>query len=367
MKTVRVNLGAHSYDILVGAGPIARAGDVVRYAANPSGIIIIADKNTDKIYGGKLEASFSQAGYHGHTIVVEAGEKSKSFDTFRELAEKILSLKPDRKTAIVALGGGVVGDLSGFVAATLLRGLNFIQIPTTLLAQVDSSVGGKNGINTRYGKNLVGTFYQPKLVIADTEVLSTLPKREVRAGYAEVVKYGLINDYEFFEWLERNALDAINGDQEKLEYIVSKSCESKAYVVERDEKESGLRMLLNLGHTFGHALEAITGFSAKLLHGEAVAIGMVMAFEYSSKLGLCDDFSVQRLKNHLRKTGLYSSVAEAGIKTSVDAMINYMYQDKKLAGGKLNLVLAKGIGNAFVYSEDNPEKLKEYIKKAIRA
>ena len=300
------------------------------------------------------------------SLVLPATETTKSFSHFQQLLDDILALGIDRKTTLVALGGGVIGDIVGFAAAVLLRGIDFIQIPTTLLAQVDSSVGGKTGINTNYGKNLVGAFHQPKLVLADTGVLDTLPKRELLAGYAEVVKYGLIDDFEFYEWCESNANALIEGDQAARRYAVLKSCQSKARIVSADERESGQRALLNLGHTFGHAFEAETGYGDKLLHGEAVSIGCVQAFELSTRLGLCDSQDSIRVQKHYSQIGLRNSLRDlANENWTVDKLISHMAKDKKAEAGKIKFILQRGIGGSFVADDVAIDDVRAVLEKAL--
>ncbi|MHA1571903.1 MAG: 3-dehydroquinate synthase, partial [Alphaproteobacteria bacterium] len=281
----------------------------------------------------------------------------------------MLALGPERGTAIVTLGGGVVGDLGGFAASMLLRGVPFVQIPTTLLAQVDSAVGGKTGINTRHGKNLVGAFYQPKLVVADIDALDSLPRRQRLAGYAEVVKYGLLGDEEFFDWLVRHGADALNGDKAALTYAVRKSCEMKAAIVARDEQEWGGRALLNLGHTFGHALETATGYGDDLLHGEAVAIGMCMAFDLSAALGLCSVADAARVRCHLSEVGLATKVAELNTAVAWEPaqLLATIGHDKKVRDGRPTYVLVKGIGQAFTTQDIAPEAVEKLLAEAIAA
>ncbi|MGE5152216.1 MAG: 3-dehydroquinate synthase, partial [Rhodospirillaceae bacterium] len=297
---------------------------------------------------------------------------SKSFESFGQMMNALLDQRPDRKTTLVALGGGVVGDLTGFAAATLLRGVDFIQVPTTLLAQVDSSVGGKTGINTRHGKNLIGAFYQPRLVLADTEVLNTLPKRELLAGYAEVAKYGLIDDPAFWAWCEQNGEAVLGGDAAKRTYAIEQSCRAKARIVAADERETtDLRALLNLGHTFGHALEAETGFGPDLLHGEAVGAGMALAFDLSAQLGLCPPEDAVRVAAHLAAVGLPVRLRSIGgdNRRTWDAgkLIEHMRGDKKAEAGKLTFILARGIGKAFVTRQVDEAALRGLLDRAIAA
>jgi len=296
-----------------------------------------------------IERALQDAGLAFDAVVVPPGERSKSFHHLEALIERLVELKVARDSTLIALGGGVVGDLAGFAAAILLRGIDFIQVPTTLLAQVDSAVGGKTGIDTRYGKNLVGSFHQPRLVLADTGVLSTLPRRQLLAGYAEVAKYGLIGDPAFFAWLEGHGTGVIDGDAAARRHAVLTSCAAKAAIVAADEREAGGRALLNFGHTFAHALEAETGYSDELLHGEAVAIGMVMAFELSARLGHCPWEDAARVRRHLAAIGLPTSLdADGGRVWNAAAVIEHMGRDKKVKGGRLTFVLTRGIGQAFL-------------------
>ena len=291
------------------------------------------------------------------------GEQTKDFRHFQKLVEDLLGLGVERRTTLVALGGGVIGDLTGFAAATLLRGVAYVQIPTTLLAQVDSSVGGKTAIDTIHGKNLVGAFYQPVLVLADIDALATLPRRELLAGYAEVVKYGLIRDPDFFGWLEANGPALVAGDAGLRREAVRRSCAAKAEIVASDEREEAERALLNFGHTFGHALEAETGFGDALLHGEAVALGMRLAFDFSARLGLCAEAEIARVRRHFAAVGLPTELGEAGNlpRLSVDGLLRHMRHDKKVRDGKITLILARGIGDAFI-KPDVPEGLiREFL------
>jgi len=347
-EKVRIELGSRGYDIAIGSGLLARAGELVAGIAKSRRLIIVTDSNVAGLYLSKLEMALVAAGFEPPpSIVVPAGEESKSLASFAEAAERLLALGIDRKTVVVALGGGVVGDLAGFLAATLLRGIDFIQIPTTLLAQVDSSVGGKTGIDSGHGKNLIGAFHQPLLVLADIDALTTLPPRELKAGYAEIVKYALLGDHRFFDWLEENGAALLAGEPTALIHAIATSCRAKAAIVEEDEREGGRRALLNLGHTFGHAFEAETGFGPILNHGEAVSIGMVLAFDLSVRLGFCPANDLMRMRRHLIQHGL--PVSPPGmIDFEPSALIRRMQGDKKAEGGKLTFILVNGIGNAFV-------------------
>ena len=341
---VAVDLGGRSYDILVGEGLIAGAGPLVRPFAATGRALVVTDETVAAMWLLRLEASLADAGIASRSIVLPPGEATKGFDGYRRLCEDALAGGIERSTLLIALGGGVVGDLAGFAAATLLRGLDFVQVPTTLLAQVDSSVGGKTAIDTEHGKNLVGAFHQPRLVLADTGALGSLPLRELRAGYAEVAKYGLIRDRGFFEWLERHGESVIGGDPAAKREAVLRSCEWKARIVAADEKESGERALLNFGHTFAHAIEAELGYGDAMLHGEAVAIGMVQAFELSARLGHASRQDAVRVRRHLEAVGLPT----AAPRLDPERLLARMRKDKKVQGGRLTFILARGIGDAFV-------------------
>lgn len=348
-EKISVDLGPRSYDILIGPGLVDSAGAEIAARVTTPRAFIITDANVAPLLGDRLAASLDSAGIDNETIVLPAGEATKSFGPFENLVNDLLHRGVERATTLVALGGGVVGDITGFAASTLLRGINYVQVPTTLLAQVDSSVGGKTAINAGPGKNLVGSFYQPRLVLADTATLDTLPKRELLAGYAEVAKYGLLGDAEFFAWLEANGTALLSGDHQARIHAVAKSCRMKAAIVAEDEHERGQRALLNLGHTFAHALEAETGFGEKLLHGEAVAIGMVLAFELSARLDLCAADDVARVRAHLQTVGL--SVAPPPHPKGawdVQRLISLIGADKKVAQGRPVFVLARAIGDAFI-------------------
>jgi 3-dehydroquinate synthase len=371
-RTIRVELAGRSYDIAIGPGLIDQAGALSRPLLAAPKVTIVSDETVAPLYGARLAASFDKAGIKASAVTVPAGESSKEFSAFGKLMNDLLDTRPDRRTTLVALGGGVVGDLTGFAASVLLRGVDFIQVPTTLLAQVDSSVGGKTGINTRHGKNLVGTFYQPRLVLADTDVLDTLPRRELLAGYAEVAKYGLIDDPAFFTWCEANGTAVLSGDAAKRTYAIEQSCLAKARIVAADERETtDLRALLNLGHTFGHALEAETGFGSDLLHGESVGTGMAMAFDLSARLGLCPAADAERVRRHLGSVGLPMRLRAIGgdNRRNWDSsrLIDHMRGDKKAADGKLTFILARGIGKAFVSREVDEKVLRGLLDDAVAA
>ncbi len=349
-KTVQVELAGRGYDILVGSGLLKRAADYIVPKLASKKAIIVTDAHVGTIYGSQLKANLRTADITCEILTIPAGEGSKNFATFEWLMNQLLALKVDRKTTIIALGGGVVGDLAGFAASVLLRGVPFIQIPTSLLAQVDSSVGGKTAINASVGKNLIGSFYQPQLVLADSDVLKTLPPRELKAGYAEVIKYGLIMSPEFYEDCLSDGAKIIAGDEEAQQYAVLASCQFKAEIVKMDEREKDdLRALLNFGHTFGHALEAETGFSETLLHGEAVAIGMVMACRLSHRMGLIGADVETQLAAHFKALGMMAHPNDVkGQRWAVDAIASHFADDKKAEGGKLTFVVLNEIGRAVV-------------------
>ncbi len=346
---VTVDLGERSYDIVIGAGLIARAGDFLADVAPARRVIIVTDENVASHWLQALETALTVANYQFLTRILTPGEQTKTLDQIDALTDWILESGVDRKTTIIALGGGVIGDLSGFAAAITLRGLPFVQIPTTLLAQVDSSVGGKTAVDTRHGKNLIGAFYQPRLVLVDTDTLSTLPARQVAAGYAEVVKYGLINDLAFFEWCEANSHAILDGDAVATRHAIEMSCRAKAAIVAQDEHESDTRALLNLGHTFGHAFEAEAGFDDLLLHGEGVAFGTVCAFELSHRLELCSGQEAERVRSHFTEIGLPTNIEGiAKPHWTPDVILTHMGKDKKTDGGNLTFILARGIGQAYI-------------------
>ncbi|MFC7398233.1 3-dehydroquinate synthase [Chelatococcus sp. GCM10030263] len=349
LQTVHVALGARAYDIVIGRGALAEAGSRIAQLAPGGKAAIVTDARVGALYGQRLADDLSRAGLRPTLVSVPPGEGSKSFPRLIEVCDAILAARIERGDLVVALGGGVIGDLAGFAAAITRRGLRFVQIPTTLLAQVDSSVGGKTGINSAHGKNLVGAFHQPSLVIADTALLDSLSEREFRAGYAEVVKYGLIDDPAFFAWCETNA-EAIFGPGPARDHAVAVSCRAKAAVVARDEREDGDRALLNLGHTFAHALERATGYDgSRLVHGEAVAIGMALAFRFSAMQGLCPQEDAARVGVHLASLGLPTRLQDVpgGIGTA-ETLVEAMAQDKKVKRGELTFILARGIGRSFI-------------------
>ena len=349
MRTVAVGLGARSYDIIIAADAIDDAGQMLAAHVRGGTLTIITDTNVAAHVLPRLSASLARAGVTADPIILPPGEATKNWAQLASLCDTLLARGIGRSDSIVALGGGVIGDLVGFAAAILKRGCRFVQIPTSLLAQVDSSVGGKTAINSAAGKNLIGAFYQPALVVIDPSVLDTLPLRERRAGYAELVKYGLINDASFFDWCEANGDLVLSGDRAAQIHAIETSVCSKAAIVEADELETrDARALLNLGHTFGHALEAEHGFSDNLLHGEAVAAGMALAFRYSARIGLCSNNDAARVTSHLKAIGLPHDLASARIDASGDRLVEHMMHDKKAIGGVLAFILARSIGGAFV-------------------
>jgi 3-dehydroquinate synthase len=353
-RLVHVPLGDRAYDILIGPGLIARAGGEISSRLKGQRAAIVTDEHVAPLYLEMLMDSLQTDGIEATSVILPAGEKTKSFEHLMTVCDTVLSARVERNDAVIALGGGVIGDLAGFAAGIVRRGVRFVQIPTSLLAQVDSSVGGKTGINSRHGKNLLGVFHQPDLVLADTATLDTLSPREFRAGYAEVAKYGLIDKPEFFSWLEKNAEEIFKGGAARIEAIAT-SCQAKSDVVVADEKENGVRALLNLGHTFGHALEAATEYnSERLVHGEGVAIGMVLAHQFSSRLNLASIDDAKRVEAHLKAVGLPTTMDEIpGELPPVERLLSAIAQDKKVKGGKLTFILTRGIGQSFV-ADDVP-------------
>ncbi|WP_375172766.1 3-dehydroquinate synthase [Pseudooceanicola sp.] len=367
-ETVHVALGDRSYDILIGEGLLAEAGAHIGPLLPRARVAIVTDETVARVQLPALEAGLAAAGIEAVSLALPAGEATKAWPQFSRTVEWLLEQKVERRDVVVALGGGVIGDLVGFAAAVLRRGVRFVQVPTTLLAQVDSSVGGKTGINAPQGKNLIGAFHQPSLVLADTGVLATLPTRDFLAGYGEVVKYGLLGDLSFFNWLEEHAPAMVDGDITARIHAVRRSCEMKADIVARDETEQGDRALLNLGHTFCHALEAATGYSDRLLHGEGVAIGCALAFELSSQLGLCSQEDPSRVRAHLREMGMKVDLADIpGELPSAEALYDLMGQDKKVVDGQIRFILARGIGEAFVSTEAPRETVVRMLDEALDA
>ncbi|PZX19895.1 3-dehydroquinate synthase [Palleronia aestuarii] len=365
-ETVRIDLGERGYDVVVGSGLIAKAAPHLKPHLARQRVAILTDENVARLHLAELEDGLLAAGIETTALTLPPGEASKSWAALARATDWLLDQKIERRDIVIALGGGVIGDLAGFAAAILRRGVRFVQIPTSLLAQVDSSVGGKTGINTKAGKNLVGAFHQPSLVLADIDVLDTLPPRDFRAGYGEVVKYGLLGDAEYFYWLEANGPRIAAGDAALRAEAVRRAVEMKAEIVIRDEKEAGDRALLNLGHTFCHALEAATGYSDRLLHGEGVAIGCALAFELSARLGLCAQEEPGRVRAHLREMGMCTELSDIpGELPSADALIDLMAQDKKVVDGRLRLILARGIGAAFVTDDVPPDLLRNVLDDAL--
>jgi 3-dehydroquinate synthase len=358
---VPVALGDRSYDILIGGGLVERAGALVRAVLPRSRAAIVTDETVAAIHLPALTATFDDAGIEWASIVVPAGEGSKSFPEFERVVDAVIAGRFERGDAVVALGGGVVGDLAGFVAGVVRRGMRFVQVPTTLLAQVDSSVGGKTGINVVHGKNLVGVFHQPDLVIADTGVLDTLSPREFRAGYAEVAKYGLIDDPGFFAWLEEGWRDVFAGGPART-HAIAVSCRAKAAIVARDELETGDRALLNLGHTFGHALEAAAGYTGALVHGEAIAIGMVLAHDFSVRMNLMGPDDALRVRRHLDAVGLPTRMDQVPVPLpDADGLLGLILQDKKVVRGALTFILTRGVGQAFIARDVPPEAVRAFL------
>jgi 3-dehydroquinate synthase len=364
---VPVALGTRAYDIVIGRGLIASLGERIAALRPGAKVAIVTDATVAKRHLAATEAALKSAGIESSAIVVPEGEGSKSYATFETVCEAIVAAHIERGDLVIALGGGVIGDLAGFTAASARRGLDFVQVPTTLLAQVDSSVGGKTGINSRHGKNLVGAFHQPILVVADTALLDTLPKREFRAGYAEVAKFGLLGDAAFFSWLEANWQDIFAGNTAR-EHAIAVCCRGKAGIVARDERETGERALLNLGHTFGHALEAGAGFSGRLLHGEAVALGTALAFEFSVRKGLISEADAARARAHLAAVGLptYLKDVPGGV-PGIDALMDLIAQDKKVKRGKLTFILVRGIGQAFVENDVSAAEVRAFLTDKLNA
>ena len=364
VERLRVELGDRSYDILIGRGLIARSGFEILPLMRRRQAVIVTDDTVARYHLAPLRASFEEHGIVQHAVVLPSGEGTKNLAHFGRLIDEILACGIERGTMLVALGGGVVGDIAGFAAATLLRGIDFVQIPTTLLAQVDSSVGGKTAINASAGKNLLGAFYQPRLVLADTDALATLPSRELHAGYSEIVKYGLIRDAEFFEWLETRGQAVCELDPAAARHAVLTSCRMKASVVAADEREEGERALLNFGHTFGHALEAETGFSDALLHGEAVALGMVLAFDFAVRLGIATGQDASRVRHHFASAGLPTELAAIGLSSAADRLVAHIGKDKKVKDGQITLILPRRIGEVFVMRDASARALRDFLAEA---
>jgi len=362
-RIIPVSLDERSYNVHVGAGLLKQAGTLIAPLLNRPQTVIVTDEHVSGLHYQTLKNALVAEGIKTQRITLPPGEHTKSFGHFEALAGQLLDLGVERKDPIIALGGGVIGDLVGFTAAILRRGIPFIQIPTTLLSLVDSSVGGKTAINVPQGKNLVGAFHQPKMVIADTSLLDTLDPRQLRAGYAEVVKYGLLGDADFFAWLEQNGKAVLAGDEAARLHAVSRSVEMKAQIVAEDEREAGKRALLNLGHTFGHALEAETGYSNLLLHGEGVAIGMVLAARTSAAMGLIGSDDVERIAAHLSEVGLQTSIRQIdSAPFEIGELMAHMAQDKKVEAGQLIFILSRAIGEAFTSRDVDLELVKKVLR-----
>ncbi len=367
MKQVEVVLGARAYPAVIGERLLDRAGELLAPFARNGRLIVVTDENVASAQGGRLRDGLRSGGLKADVVVLPPGESSKSWDMLARLIDNLVELGVERGDYVVAFGGGMVGDLTGFAAAILKRGCFYVSLPTSLLAQVDSSVGGKTAINVRAGKNLVGAFHQPSTVLIDISTLETLPERELRAGYAEVMKYGLIGDPAFFAWCEANGAALIAGDAEARMHAIETGVRMKAAIVAEDEREtSGRRALLNLGHTFGHALEAETGFSERLLHGEAVALGMALAFRFSARRGLCPLADAERVERHLGAVGLPISLAQAGLDASGERLVGHMASDKKRSGGRLPFILVRGIGDAFVDATVEPAEVIAFLDEEAR-
>ncbi|MBB4442481.1 MULTISPECIES: 3-dehydroquinate synthase [Rhizobium] len=363
IRTVHVPLGERAYDILIGPGLIARAGAEIASRLKNRKAAIVTDENVAPLYLKALVASLDEAGIASAEVVLPAGEKTKSFEHLMTACDKVLEARVERNDYVIALGGGVIGDLSGFAAGIVRRGVRFVQVPTSLLSQVDSSVGGKTGINSRHGKNLIGVFHQPDLVLADTDVLNSLSAREFRAGYAEVAKYGLIDKPDFFAWLEANWKAVFTGGSARIEAIAA-SCQAKADVVVADERENGQRALLNLGHTFGHALEAATAYdSSRLVHGEGVSIGMVLAHEFSARMNLASPDDARRVERHLKEVGLPTRMSDIpGELPPAETLMEAIAQDKKVKSGKLTFILTRGIGQSFVADDVPASEVTSFLR-----
>ena len=367
MAVIPVDIAGSPYEVRVGVGLLAELVEHCRGQLRKRAVPVVTDSNVHAAWGAVIETALRSAGHEPHWRILPAGEQTKSWDELGGTVNWLLELEVERGDAVLALGGGVIGDLTGFAASMVKRGCNFIQLPTSLLAQVDSSVGGKTAINTPAGKNLVGAFHQPVLVLADLAVLDTLPPRELRAGYAEVVKYGLINDADFFRWCDENGAAMLAGDAGAREYAVAYSVAAKAQIVKADERETlGLRALLNLGHTFGHALEAQTGFSDRLLHGEGVALGMVLAARYSARKGLMPRASAEHVARHLAAVGLPGELSALGLNCDGQTLVGHMLHDKKMDAGTLPFLLMKGIGETFLAKDVKLADVATFLDEELR-
>ena len=367
--TVGVALGDRAYDIVIGRNVLSSLGHRIAKLRPGARVAIVTDRTVAKNWLPQTEAALAAAGIGSSRIVVGEGEASKSYGVLQDVSEGLIAAKIERNDLVVALGGGVIGDLAGFAASIVRRGVDFVQVPTSLLAQVDSSVGGKTGINSPHGKNLVGAFHQPVLVVADTAVLDTLSPRQFRAGYAEVAKYGVLGDLDFFNWLDANHAGIFSGGAAR-EHAIAMSCRAKAAIVARDERETGDRALLNLGHTFGHALEAATGFSDRLFHGEGVAVGMVLAAEFSARLNMIPAAEAARVQRHLASVGLPTRLQDiAGFQQEglgdADTLLALMGQDKKVKRGKLTFILLEEIGKAVIVNDVDPAKVRDFLQEKL--
>lgn len=367
--TVGVALGDRAYDIVIGRDVLPSLGHRIAKLRPGARVAIVTDRTVAKNWLAQTEAALADAGIASSRIVVGEGEASKSYAVLQDVSEGLIAAKIERNDLVVALGGGVIGDLAGFAASIVRRGVDFVQVPTSLLAQVDSSVGGKTGINSPHGKNLVGAFHQPVLVIADTAVLDTLSPRQFRAGYAEIAKYGVLGDVDFFNWLDVNHAEIFTGGAAR-EHAIAMSCRAKAAIVARDERETGDRALLNLGHTFGHALEAATGFSDRLFHGEGVAVGMVLAAEFSARLNMIPAAEAARVQRHLASVGLPTRLQDvAGFQQEglgdADTLLALMGQDKKVKRGKLTFILLEQIGKAVIVNDVDPAKVRDFLQEKL--
>ena len=361
-QTIHVSLGARAYDVHVGAGLIARAGALIAPFAPTKRVFVVTDENVAALHGAALNDALVDVGFTVTALVLPPGEETKSFIGLESVCGALLEKGINRRDLVIAFGGGVIGDLTGLAAGLVKRGVDFVQMPTTLLSQVDSSVGGKTAIDTPEGKNLVGLIHQPRLVLADTDVLATLPEREIRAGYAEIVKIGLIGDENFFQWCEALVGDVLAREPKALTHAIAAAIAAKARVVEADETEQGVRALLNLGHTFAHALEAHGGYSAALIHGEAVAAGMALAFAHSAALGLCSADESARVREHLRRAGFITDLRLLpGAPYDPEKLLALMAADKKADASGLTLILARGIGQAFAHKAADKEKLRAFL------
>ncbi|GAM97982.1 3-dehydroquinate synthase [alpha proteobacterium U9-1i] len=366
-EKIKIDLDARSYDVHVGQGLLKRAGELIAPFAPNRRVFIVTDANVAKLHRSTLVASLEERSIANWTIVLPPGEEQKNFDGLERVSRQLLQAGISRNDLVVALGGGVIGDLAGLSAGITMRGIDFVQIPTTLLAQVDSSVGGKTAIDTPEGKNLIGLFHQPRLVLADQDVLATLSPRERLCGYAEIVKIGLISDPAFFAWCEANAARVLACDPAALTHAVTTAVKVKAAIVAADEREAGVRALLNLGHTFGHALETQAGYSGALLHGEAVGTGMALAYQYSARLGLMPPDETQRVRAHLESAGFITDLrALPGAPFDADKTLALMAGDKKAEAGRLTLVLARGIGKAFVQKEADAGALRTFLEEELK-